>query len=50
MSNGKINSNYSSNNEIDYEQLAIDVFNEQNRVRTNPESYIEKLERATNFF
>ena len=50
MSNGKINSNYASNNEIDYEQLAIDVFNEQNRVRTNPESYIEKLERATNFF
>ena len=50
MSNGKINSNYASNNEIDYEQLAIDVFNEQNRVRTNPESYIEKLERATKFF
>ena len=43
MSNGKINSNYASNNEIDYEQLAIDVFNEQNRVRTNPESYIEKF-------
>ena len=50
MSNGKINSNYGSNNEIDYEQLAIDIFNEQNRVRTNPESYIEKLERATKFF
>ena len=42
--------NYSSNNDIDFEQLAIDVFNEQNRVRTNPESYIEKLERATKFF
>ena len=28
----------------------MDVFNEQNRVRTNPESYIEKLERATKFF
>ena len=38
MSNGKINQNYSSNNDIDYDQLAIDVFNEQNRVRTNPES------------
>ena len=45
MSNGNIN-----NNEIDYDQLAIDVFNEQNRVRTNPESYIEKLESATKFF
>ena len=54
MSNIKINSqsnNYNSNpSEIDYEQLAIDVFNEQNRVRSNPESYIEKLERATKFF
>ena len=58
MSNNKINSqnsqtnNYNNSNpsEIDFEQLAIDVFNEQNRVRTNPESYIEKLERATKFF
>ena len=51
MSNGKINNNnYSSNPEIDYQQLALDVFNEQNRVRTNPDSYIEKLERATKFF
>ena len=50
MSNGKINNNnYSSNPEIDYQQLSLDVFNEQNRVRTNPESYIEKLERATKF-
>ena len=28
----------------------MDVFEEQNRVRTNPKSYIEKLERATKFF
>lgn len=48
MSNNK--NNFSSNNEIDYEQLAIDVFNEQNRVRTNPKSYIEKLEKGTKFF
>ena len=51
MSNGKINNNnYSSNPEIDYQQLALDVFNEQNRVRTNTDSYIEKLERATKIF
>ena len=58
MSNNKISSqssqlnniNNSNPSEIDFEQLAIDVFNEQNRVRTNPESYIEKLERATKFF
>ena len=51
MSNGEINNNnYSSNPEIDYQQLALDIFNEQNRVRTNPDSYIEKLERATKFF
>ena len=50
MSSGKNNSNFGSNNEIDCEQLAIDVFNEQNRVRTHPGSYIEKLERATKFF
>ena len=49
--NTQLSNNYNSNSgEIDYEQLAIDVFNEQNRVRTNPESYIEKLERATKFF
>ena len=56
MSNNKMNTqnvmnNYNSNqSDIDFEQLAIDVFNEQNRVRSNPESYIEKLERATKFF
>ena len=52
MSNGKINpnNNISSSPEIDYQQLALDIFNEQNRVRTKPESYIEKLERATKFF
>ena len=40
MSNVKINNNnnFASNTEIDYEQLAMDVFNEQNRVRTNPQS------------
>ena len=41
--------NYGSN-DIDFEQLSIDIFNEQNRVRTNPQSYIEKIERATTFF
>ena len=50
MSNGKLKSNYASNNEIDYEELTIDIFNDLNRVRTNPESYIEKLERSTKFF
>jgi hypothetical protein len=54
MSNTKITSQINNNSpptsEIDFEQLAIDVFNEQNRVRINPESYIEKLERATKFF
>lgn len=36
--------------EINYEDLAIEVFNEQNRIRTDPSSYIEKLERALTFF
>jgi hypothetical protein len=47
--NNNINNQIPST-ELDYEQLAIDVFNEQNRVRTEPQSYIEKLERATTFF
>ena len=51
MSNGKINNNnYSSNPEIDYQQLALDVFNEQNRVRTNPDSYIEKFRTCHQIF
>ena len=36
--------------EIDYESLAQEIFNEQNRVRADPSSYIEKLKRAEKFF
>jgi hypothetical protein len=36
--------------EIDYDSLSQEIFTEQNRVRTDPSSYIEKLERAKNFF
>ena len=44
------NNNYVSNSEIDYEELALNVFNEQNRARTNPKAYIEKLEYSMKFF
>lgn len=38
------------NNDFDYSQLAQQILQEQNRVRTNPQSYIDKLKRAENFF
>ena len=40
----------SQSQEIDYDTLSQEIFTEQNRVRTDPSSYIEKLERAKNFF
>ena len=36
--------------EMDLEQLAKDIFNEHNYLRKNPQSYIEKLERVSNFY
>ena len=36
--------------EMDLEQLAKDIFNEHNYLRKNPQSYIEKLERVSNYF
>lgn len=36
--------------EMDLEQLAKDIFIEHNYLRKNPQSYIEKLERVSNFF
>lgn len=36
--------------EIDYEALAKEILDEQNRVRADPQVYIEKLERAEKFF
>ena len=36
--------------EMDLEQLAKDIFNEHNFLRKNPQSYIEKLERVSNFY
>ena len=36
--------------EIDLEQLAKDIFTEHNYLRKNPQSYIEKLERVSNFY
>ena len=36
--------------EINFEELEKEIFQEQNRVRTQPQSYIEKLERAEKFF
>ncbi len=43
------NNNQILPSELDFELLAIDVFNEQNRGRIKPH-YIEKVERATTFF
>ena len=40
----------SNTQEIDYDELSQEIFTEQNRVRVDPSSYIEKLERAKNFF
>lgn len=37
-------------NDINYEDLAVEIVKEQNRVRTDPQSYIEKLKRAKTFF
>ena len=36
--------------EVDLEQLAKDIFTEHNYLRKNPQSYIEKLERVSNFY
>lgn len=36
--------------EVNYEDLATEIFNEQNRIRKDPSCYIEKLERALKFF
>ena len=36
--------------EMDLEQLAKDIFAEHNYLRKNPQSYIEKLERVSNFY
>ena len=36
--------------EMDLEQLAKDIFSEHNYLRKNPQSYIEKLERVSNFY
>lgn len=40
----------SGNNEINFDELAISVFNEMNRVRQDPTCFIEKLERDKKFF
>lgn len=37
-------------NEINYNQLEKEIFEQQNKVRQNPQSYIEKLKRVKNFF
>lgn len=37
-------------NNIDYDQLSNDIFKEQNKVRTNPKSYIVKLEKLLKYF
>ena len=46
-SQGNNNSKFSN---INFKLLAIEIFKKQNKVLTNPKSYIEKLEKATNFF
>ena len=37
-------------NEIDYQQLAKELFKEHNNLRKNPKSYIEKLTKAENYY
>ena len=37
-------------NEIDYKQLAEDLFQEQNNLRKDPQSYIEKLRKIENYY
>ena len=37
-------------NEIDYQQLAEELFQEHNNLRKDPKSYIEKLTKAENFY
>ena len=36
--------------EIDYQQLAEDIFQEHNKLRKDPKSYIEKLTKAENYY
>ena len=45
-----MSNNSSNQNETNYEELTIEIINEQNRVRTDPKTYIDKLERAKSFF
>ena len=35
---------------INYEQIEEEIFKEQNELRKNPESYIEKLEKSLNYY
>ena len=37
-------------NEIDYQQLAKELFKEHNNLRKDPKSYIEKLTKAENYY
>lgn len=41
---------HSQSLEVDLEQLAKDIFSEHNVLRKNPQSYIEKLDRVSNFY
>ena len=35
---------------MDYEEIAEEIFREQNEVRKNPQSYIEKLENSLKYY
>ena len=35
---------------IDYEEIAEEIFREQNNVRKNPQSYIEKLNNSLQYY
>ena len=37
-------------NEIDYQQLAEEIFKEHNKLRKDPKSYIEKLTKSENYY
>ena len=37
-------------NEIDFQQLAEEIFQEHNKLRKDPKSYIEKLTKAENYY
>ena len=42
--------NQETSKEIDFQQLAEEIFQEHNNLRKDPKSYIEKLTKAENYY